>query len=89
MEQTAKAMFDSGSQRTNISRQLRERLNLPNTSTERIQIKTFGGTESCDNTYDVVHLGVKVENGGTLKIAALVVPLVCSPLTIDARLMMT
>ena len=77
----ARAILDSGSQRTYISSQLRERLNLPTTSTERIRIKTFGSTDSCDQIYDVVHLGVKVKNGETLTMAALVVPFVCSPLT--------
>ena len=37
--------------------------------------------ESSDKSYDVVHLGIQVKNGRTLKIAALVVPLVFSPLT--------
>ena len=47
----ARAIFDSGSQ-------LRERLNLS------IRIKTFGSTDSCDQTYDSSWSEVK--NGVTL-----------------------
>ena len=45
---TARALFDSGSQRTYVSRQLRERLQLPTMNTERMQIKTFGSAESSE-----------------------------------------
>ena len=76
----ARAIFDSGSQRTYISSQLRDRLKLPTASTERIQIKTFGSADGCDKLCDIVHLKIRVNDGETLEIAALVVPLVCSPL---------
>ena len=77
----ARAVKDSGSQSTYVSSQLRERLRLPTARTEMIRIKTFGSTKSSDKSYDVVHFSIVVKNVGTLKIAALVVPLVCSSLT--------
>ena len=78
---SARAMLDSGSQRTYVTNRLRDQLRLPTVSTERIRIKTFGSTESCDDSFDVVHLGIKTKEGGIVEIAALVVPLICSPLT--------
>ena len=65
----ARAVLDSGSQRTYVSSQLREKLRLPTVRTETIRIKTFGSTESSDKSYDVVHLDIQVKNGGILKIA--------------------
>ena len=56
-------------------------MKLPAASTERIRIQTFGSTERCDKLCGVVHLEVRVEEGRTLNIAALVVPVICSPLT--------
>lgn len=76
-----RALFDSGSQRTYVTSQLRDKLKLATVGTERIRIKTFGNTESCDKLCDVVHLTVKLEEGETLSITALVVPMICSPLT--------
>ncbi len=52
----------------------------PTVATETIQIQTFGNTKSCIKTCDIVHLGILTKNGGRLEIAALVVPVVCSPL---------
>ena len=82
-ETSARAILDSGSQRTYITSHVRERLKLPAIATETIQIKTltFGNSESYDKTCDVVSFGVRVKSGETLEIAALVVPLICSPLT--------
>ena len=40
----ARAVLDSGSQRTYVSSQLREKLRLPTVRTDTIRIKTFGST---------------------------------------------
>ena len=77
----ARAILDSGSQRTYVTSQLRQRLKLPTVATETIQIRTFGNSEGYNESCDVVNLGVRVKSGETLEIAALVVPLICSPLT--------
>lgn len=80
-ETSARAILDSGSQRMYVTSHVREKLKLPAIATETIQIKTFGNSESYDKTCDVVSFGVRVKSGETLEIAALVVPLICSPLT--------
>ena len=77
----ARAILDSGSQRTYISSRLRDQLQLPIRRTESLKIKTFGSTESQDQQYEVVELGLKLKNGDNLKLVALVVPFICNPLT--------
>ena len=64
-----------------VTSQLRQRLKLPTVATETIQIRTFGNSEGYNESCDVVNLGVRIKSGETLEIAALVVPLICSPLT--------
>ena len=73
-----RAIMDSGSQRTYI---LRDELHLPVVATESLRIKTFGNTANYDISYDVVQLSVKTEDHGTLNMTALVVPMICHPLT--------
>ena len=80
-ETSARAILDSGSQRTYVTSQVRERLKLPTIATETIRIKTFGNSEGYDKTCDIVNFGVRIKSGAMLEIAALVVPLICSPLT--------
>ena len=77
----AQAILDSGSQRTYISGCLRDQLQLPTRRTESLKIKTFGSTESQDQQYEVVELGLKLKNGDDLKSVALVVPFICNPIT--------
>ena len=77
----ARAIMDSGSQRTYITCRFRDELDLPTTTTESLRIKTFGNTESYDSACDVVELALDTKDHGTLKITALVVPAICHPLT--------
>ena len=77
-----RAVFDCGSQRTYISSRLQEQLRLSVTRKEFIQIKTFGTSEGKNTSCDVVELDIhNTEEGGTLRITALVVPFICNPLT--------
>ena len=76
----ARAIMDGGSQRTYITCHLRDQLNLPTMGSESLQIKTFGTTETHDASCDVVRLGLKTKEGGTLSVTALVVPFICNPL---------
>ena len=73
--------MDSGSQRTYVTRHLRDQLNLPARRTESLRIKTFGTTETQDVTCEVVELGVHIERDDVIKFPALVVPSICNPLT--------
>jgi hypothetical protein len=73
--------MDSGSQRTYITRRLRHGLNLPTLRTESLRIKTFGNTATYNSSCDVVRLALETKDHGTLTITALVVPVICNPLT--------
>ena len=69
------------SQWTYISSRLRDQLQLPTRQTESLKIRTFSSTESQDQQYEVIELGLKLKNGDNLKLVALVVPFIYNPLT--------
>ena len=75
------AVMDSGSQRTYITSRLRDELHLSSNHTEFLQIKAFGSTEEQESVCDVVELGLITKDGKTLRLSALVIPFICSPLT--------
>ena len=75
-------MFDSGSQRSYISAELREFLGLETVRKEKIVIKTFGMDDSSVKILDVVQFKVKHKFGNrSTYVEALCVPFVCSDLT--------
>ena len=77
--QQTRFLFDSGSQRTYITEQLRRRLKLKRIRSEKIVIRTFGETNSVVRNLDVVKFKA-CGNGINVLCEALVVPVVCSPL---------
>lgn len=77
----ARAILDTGSQRTYITCHLRDELDLPAMTTESIRINTFGDAATYDDSCDVVQLALETKDHGTLQITALVVPVICDPLT--------
>ena len=77
----AQSITDSGSQRTYVTAQLQDKLSLLRRRTESLRIRTFGATEACDASCDVVELGVFTQGDRTLRLTALVVPFICKPLT--------
>ena len=78
---TARAILDTGSQRTYITRRIRDVLKLPAVRTESVRISTFGSSESRDASCDVVQLALVTRNDGMMEMTALVVPCICSSLT--------
>ena len=76
----ARLILDSGSQRTYVSARLREHLNLPAESSQRISIKTFGSTKENSQCVDVVRLCVATDQGEGVELSAFVVPIICDPL---------
>lgn len=78
---TARAVMDSGSQRTYITSRLRDSLKLPTIQRESLHIKTFGSSECRDTTCDVVEFRLLTKHDGTIPITALVVPHICNPLS--------
>ena len=75
-------MFDSGSQRSYITEDLRKRLNLKTLRKEKIVIKTFGDFSSTLRELDVVQFRVKNRfNKSYVYVEALSVPTICSAVT--------
>ena len=77
----ARAIMDSGSQRTYVTSRLKESLRLPSERMESLHIKMFGSTEGRDATCEAVDLGLDTTDGEAFKLTALVVPFICNPLT--------
>ena len=77
----ARLLFDGGSQRTYITEELKNSLNLHPIRTETIVMKRFASDEGVLKTLDVVQLCVrgKIKNVNVY-IEALCVPFLCSPL---------
>ena len=73
--------MDTGSQRIYITCHLRDELDLPAMRTESLRINTFGDTATYDSSCDVVQVDLETKDYGILQITALVVPVICDPLT--------
>ena len=76
----ARIILDSGSQRSYVTNRLRDRLALETVRTDMISIKTFGSSVEKRQECDLVNLRVGTRNGGSVKITALAVPLICEPI---------
>ena len=68
---TAHAILECGSQRTYVTKSLRDQLDLPREGTESLQIETFGAPETSDTRHEIVRLDICVENGEILTFHAL------------------
>ena len=74
-------LFDTGSQRSYISEDVVQKLDLKAVRTERVVIKTFGSEEATMKKLKVVRFKVKRKVGeGYVSCEALCVPMVCSPI---------
>ena len=73
------ALFDSGSQRTHISSDLRNKLGLKTLRKERIFIKMFGNKTSNELSVDIVPLKV-VSSQKIVTIEAICTPVICDDL---------
>lgn len=80
-ETSTRAVLDGGSQRTYISCRLKDHLRLPTIGRQELQIQPFGNSDNHCESYDVVRFGIRLLDGQVLRVVALVVPLICSPLT--------
>ena len=72
-------LFDSGPQRTYITKSLKDKLNLLHMRHERISIKVFGTTDSKIQEIEIVKFKVKGINK-SIFVEALVIPTICSTL---------
>ena len=75
--------MDTGSQRTYVTSRVKHTLQLPISGIESLHIKTFGSSEGQDTMCETVELGLLLKNGDMMRIQALVVPVICNPLTLQ------
>ena len=77
-------ILDSCSQKSYITTRLRNRLNLPTVMSNKVLIKEFGIDKGTLTSCDTIQLAVNRSENLTLYINAFVVPVICSPLSIQA-----
>ena len=78
----ARAIMDTGSQRTYVTSIVNHNLWLPISKIESLYIKTFVSIEGQDTICETVELELLLKNGEMMRIQALVVPVICNPFTL-------
>ena len=80
-EMAVRVLIDGGSQKTYISKDLRNKLKLPTLKTEQLVINTFGTNESEIKQYDLVKFVMKSKDKTfEIEMNAFVQETICSPL---------
>ena len=74
-------VFDSCSQRSYITENLKTELGLPVIGRDSLLIKTFGQSDARLRSCEIVQVGIKTACEATVYIQAYVVPVICGPLT--------
>ena len=74
---TASILFDEGAQRSFISQELADDLQLPITTYEQVQLSTFGG-QSSSRQCPLVAINVLDEQGEPIRLHTLIVPEIAS-----------
>lgn len=79
-------LFDSGSQKSYVTEDLKKKLNLKVEKTETLNLNTFGSEKYCKKSCDKVSVNLEVGEE-TVPISALSFPQLCSPLSsrVDVR----
>ena len=76
----ARIVLDRGSQRTYITNNLKNILQLPTLEKKQVSIKTFRSTVERLEVVDVVALGEELNREPDLSLSAFTLPLICQPL---------
>ncbi|CAB4003839.1 Hypothetical predicted protein [Paramuricea clavata] len=77
----ATIIFDSDSQRSYVTRHIKESLNLPTIKKETLMIKTFGSSVGQLQMHNLVQLTVKGEDSNHIvQLNAFAISTICSPL---------
>ena len=80
----ARILFDTGSQRTFITQDMKHKLELKTMGKELLDVTTFGSFQSTRKTCDIVSFSLSTEKED-IKIKALVTPIICPPLSVMMR----
>ena len=78
---SVRLVFDSCSQTSYITKNLKDRLKLPVIGRESLLIKTFGESDARLRTCEIVQVGIKTMCDAIVYIQAYVVPVICGLLT--------
>ena len=81
LSRRARIVFDSGSQRSYITDQLKEELSLCPRGEQSMSIVTFGAQEEIPQVCEIVDLCVMLRGGSTRQLTLYAVPNICEPLT--------
>ena len=73
-------LFDTGSQRSDITDTVKKYLALFVVCTETMAIKTFGIESQNQQVCEVVKAGINLRDGKSLETSCLSVPLICEPI---------
>ena len=76
----ARIILDSGSQRTYLTDNLKNTLQLPTLEKKQVSIKTFGSTDERVELVEVAALGLELKGEPDLLLSAFALPLICQPL---------
>ena len=77
----ARIMFDSGRQRSYITKEIANALSLAPRCSETMMIRTFGSQSEVKQVCDVVLLGAVLKDGRSMQLSFLTVPFICEPLS--------
>ena len=78
---SVRLVFDSCSQRSYMTKDLKDKLGLSVIGRESLLIKTFGESDARLRTCEIVQVGIKTRCDAIVYIQAYVVPVICGPLT--------
>eukprot|EP00795_Rhopilema_esculentum_P011143 gene11143-20028_t len=78
---TVRLVFDSGSQNTYVTSDLKNALSLPVIGKDKMFIKTFGKVSPKFTTCEIVQLGIVCKDGTEIMVQAYVVPVICTPIS--------
>jgi len=76
-------VFDGGSQKSYLTRRVKNALNLPVVSKKSLSIAAFGSRKGRPRQCEVVHLIMKTRHGSS-RLEVFVVPHICDPITSQA-----
>ena len=74
-------VFDSGSQKSYVTVEVKNNLSLPVVGKDKLLIKTFGDESPKLRDCEIVQFAVCCKNGEAIVMQAYVVPVICTPIS--------
>ena len=80
-EQNVHLIFDSGSQKSYVTEELKRALNLPAIAKEKLMMKAFGDSSPKVRECEIVQIGIKCIDEVEVIMTAYLVPVICTPIS--------